>query len=251
MHGPPDPLGLADVRRRLPRREQVPRPSRRQVLVVLLVALAVTTVGVRLADPVALRGDPPRVDPSDPPAEVVGDSVERLRYVDYTYSLATARGASRVTKVDNTDRELYSSFGDVRKRYYSETGGWVKLQGEGWRALQSREFSHRGAMPFDPEAVRVAAVTVLDGEDGTLVVAVNDSAAVSAILGQEVEAGRLQFFVDVDSGRLRQVRYRRVVGETGGWWTYTFYGYRSTTVERPPGVPGRTPSDLLEDVLED
>jgi hypothetical protein len=251
MHGPPDPLARSDLRRRLPRREQVPTPSRRQVAAVVLVALVVSGVWVRLADPAALRGSPPTVDPSDPPADVVADSVERLEYVDYTYRVEPGRSRDQVTKVDNTDREVFTAFGDIRKRYTSEDGLWLKFRGEGWRRVEDNEgFDRETVTPFDAEQIRDADLTVLQSEPGTLVVAVNDSDAVAAIVGQENAEGELRFVVDLDSGRLRLVRYRRVPGSERGWWDYTFYNYRSTTVERPPGVPERTLEDLLGDVLE-
>lgn len=251
MEGPPAPLGLARYRERLPGRDAVPRPSRRQVLALVLVALAVGGVWVRLADPVALRGEAPRVDPADPPADVAADAVERLAYVDYTYRLATSRGSSQVTQVDNTDRERYATFGQVRKRYVREGGAWVKLGSGGWREIDDGGIRRTDPSPFDHEAVRGADVTVLEERDGLLVVAINDSATVQAVTGRPIDGGRLQLFVDTDAGRLTKVRYRRVVGDSRGWWVYTFYNYRSTDVVRPPGVPERDLGDLLGDVLRD
>lgn len=251
MHGPPDPLGLADLRRRLPRREQVPTPSGRQVAALLLVVLLVAGGWVRLADPVALQGSPPTVDPSDPPEEVVADAVARLEYVDYTYRVSVGRSRSQVTMVDTTDRQVFTASGEVRKRYMSEDGLWLKFRGEGWRAVEGHDgYDRDNVTPFDADPLREADGTVLDSEPGVLVLAVNDTDAVSAITGRPGEA-ELRFVVDLDSGRLRVVRYRRVDdGGDRGWWTYTFYDYRSTEVRRPQGVPDRTLSDLLEDVLE-
>jgi hypothetical protein len=219
------------------------------VAAVVLVALVVGGVWVRVADPVALRGSPPAVDASDPPAEVIADSVERLRYVDYTFRLSPSRVTSQVTKVENTDRERYTSIGTVRKRYVAEGGLWLKFRGEGWRSVESTGFSRELATPFRPEPLRSADATVLSNESGTLVVAVNDSAAVSAALNQTVKDGRLLLYVDLDSGRLRQVRLRSTLGDGSRWWTYTFYNYRKTSVERPSGVPDRTAWDLLRDAL--
>jgi hypothetical protein len=251
MEGPPAPLGLARYRERLPGRDAVPRPSRGQVLAVVLVALVVGGVWVRLADPVALRGDAPTVDPADPPAEVAADAVERLEYVDYTYRLATARGSSQVTQVDNTDREQFATFGDVRKRYVREGGAWVKLGSGGWREIEDGGIRRTDPAPFDHEAIRAADVTVMAEGDGRMVVAINDSATVQAVTGRPTDGERLQLFVDTDSGRLTKVRYLRVVGDTSGWWVFTFYNYRSTDVKRPPGVPERTLGDLLDDVRRD
>jgi hypothetical protein len=219
------------------------------VLAVVLVVLVVCGVWVRVADPVALRGEPPQVDPSDPPNGVVADAVERLEYLDYTYRVQPSRVTDQITRVENSHRETFTTIGGFRKRYRAEGELWLKFQGEGWRSVDSPGFTHENATPFDPDPLRAADATVLANESGTLVVAVNDSATVSAVLRRDVSSGSLLFAVNLRSGRLTGARFVRDVGDGTRTWSYRFYGYGRTSVERPSAIPDRTIEQTLEDVL--
>jgi hypothetical protein len=249
MYGPPDPDWLPISVERLPTPEQFPSPGRREAVVAAVLLLVLAGVWVRLADPVALRDDPPTVDPGDPPGDVAADAVERLEYVDYTYRLSPNRGTAQVTRVDNTDRELYSAFGSVRKRYATEGAAWVQLQGGPWRALDSSRFSAERASPFDPDAIRAADVAVVREVDGILVVAIDDAGTIEAVVGRGVEADRFELHVDTEAGRIVRARLHRSVGESSGWWEYDFYDYGATDVARPPNVPGLTFEEAIRDIV--
>lgn len=238
---------------RLPSREQLPSPGRREAVLAVVLLLVLAGVWVRLADPHQLRGPPPTVDSDDQPAEIAADAAERLRYVDYTYTFTfenrSGPGLQAVMKVDNTDEELYRSYGQRERRYGTEGAAWVTRYGEDWVETDVGLYGPDTAAPFDLDVVRSADVTVRQEEDGTLMVAVDDTATVREAVGRPADEARLELYVDTRAGRLESARLYRVVGDVGGWWAYEFYDYGETEVDRPPGVPGTTLEEAFRDIV--
>lgn len=255
--------------------------NRRQVAVAFVVVLAtMTPLGVRLADPLDRRSEPPTVDPADPPERVAFDALAATRRGDYSVRWLVddpdgglpRRGSLYEfvrLRVEHSDGQMLQYDGaSPRVAYFDENCAWVANATTGDRlGWICGGGLRRDVLVADPTPVLRpgADVTVVRENRSAMVLRINDTATALSVLTTNTvtraEVGRSNLsahavlVVDKERGRLDRaelVQHPRVVDGyrvEGSRTVYRFTDWGTTEVRRP-GWAGYSLMEFVVDVLD-
>ncbi|WP_327053180.1 hypothetical protein [Halomicrococcus gelatinilyticus] len=206
---------------------------------------------------------PPDVDFSDPPSDVVATSVTKLEHMDYSSKFIASPNESGTnsssksieTRVEHSDAEYVvdNLFGvDGMKLYANDATAWIWTSGDGWQLLRKTHISFPSNYayptadklhPFNVSSIRRAEGAIVDETATQVVIRINDTTT----SGTDVP-GYTRFHIDKRSGNLRKaVQVGRYDGETGTV-KIRFNEVGTTTVERPDAI-GFSAWELVGDLM--
>lgn len=243
----------------------------RRTLVLLAVVVAVTVVGVRVADP-SFTDDEVEVSLSDRPAVVAADSVRKLQQHDRTVEVRVA--VEDDARGRQPKRRIQVSVEPDERRYYTvaratdpdenappvayfgtEGQGWIQQNhpdGE-WNTAHSARYPESGRI-LDPAAIARADGRVVAENETTLVVRIEGAdanAAVERSYGYTPNElpGHLTVAIDKDQHRPVWAVREYSAPDRNETFRYRYrFDYDETTVERPEGIPPFSVVELLGDI---
>lgn len=243
----------------------------RRLLVLLPVLIAVTVVGVRVADP-SLTESEVEVSLSDRPAVVAADSVRKLQQHDRTVEVRVA--VEDDARGRQPERRIQVSIEPDERRYYTvaratdpdenappvaffgtEGQGWIQQihpDGE-WGTAHSVRYPESGRI-FEPAAIARADGRVVAENETTLVVRIEGADANAAVEGSygytsNELPGHLTVAIDKTDRRPRWAVRAYSPPDRNVTLRYRYrFEYGETSVERPEGVPRFNLREFLGDV---
>lgn len=243
----------------------------RRLLVLLPVLIAVTVVGVRVADP-SLTESEVEVSLSDRPAVVAADSVRKLQHSDRSVEV---RVALEEDAEDPQARRLVRLSVEPNEQQYFEVVRWTDpdenappvaffgTEGQGWiqqnypdgewGTAHSVRYPESGRI-FEPAAIARADGRVVTENETTLVVRIEGADANAVVEGSygytsNELPGHLTVAIDKDQHRPVWAVREYSVPDRNRTHRYRYrFEYGETSVERPEGVPRFNLREFLGDV---